>query len=65
VKAWCAVQTVYVNNKVETKQMKAIVIEGYGDKNVLIEKNIETPSISENQVLVEVHALLLTQLTGR
>ena len=36
--------------------MKAIVIEEYGDKNVLIEKNIERPSISENQVLVEVHA---------
>ena len=36
--------------------MKAIVIEGYGDKNVLVEKDIETPKISENQVLVEVHA---------
>ncbi|WP_078548358.1 NADP-dependent oxidoreductase [Litchfieldia alkalitelluris] len=36
--------------------MKAIVIEEYGDKNVLVEKNIERPSISENQVLVEVHA---------
>jgi NADPH:quinone reductase-like Zn-dependent oxidoreductase len=36
--------------------MKAIVIESYGDKDVLVEKNIETPSISDNQVLVEVYA---------
>ncbi|WP_223701658.1 NADP-dependent oxidoreductase [Sutcliffiella deserti] len=36
--------------------MKAIVIEEYGDKNVLVEKDIERPSISENQVLVEVYA---------
>lgn len=36
--------------------MKAIVIEEYGDRNVLVEKNIERPSIAENQVLVEVHA---------
>jgi NADPH:quinone reductase-like Zn-dependent oxidoreductase len=36
--------------------MKAIVIEEYGDKNVLVEKTIQTPIISENQVLVEVHA---------
>jgi 2-desacetyl-2-hydroxyethyl bacteriochlorophyllide A dehydrogenase len=36
--------------------MKAIVIEEYGDKNVLVEKDIETPKISENQVLVEVYA---------
>lgn len=36
--------------------MKAIVIEEYGDKNTLVEKDIETPKISENQVLVEVHA---------
>lgn len=36
--------------------MKAIVIEEYGDRNVLVEKNIERPSISESQVLVEVHA---------
>ncbi|WP_409250743.1 NADP-dependent oxidoreductase [Bacillus sp. SCS-153A] len=36
--------------------MKAIVIEEYGDKSVLKEKDIEKPSISENQVLVEVHS---------
>lgn len=36
--------------------MKAIVIEEYGDKNVLVEKEIEAPKISTNQVLVEVHA---------
>jgi NADPH:quinone reductase-like Zn-dependent oxidoreductase len=36
--------------------MKAIVIEEYGDKNVLVEKELETPKISENQVLVEMHA---------
>ncbi|MCA1032707.1 NADP-dependent oxidoreductase [Bacillus timonensis] len=36
--------------------MKAIVIEEYGDKNVLVEKEMDTPKISENQVLVEVHA---------
>lgn len=36
--------------------MKAIVIEEYGDKNVLVEKNIDTPKIAEDQVLVEVHA---------
>ncbi|EDL66461.1 NADP-dependent oxidoreductase [Bacillus sp. SG-1] len=36
--------------------MKAIVIEEYGDKDVLVEKDIEKPSIAENQVLVEMHA---------
>ncbi|OZM56904.1 NADPH:quinone reductase [Lottiidibacillus patelloidae] len=36
--------------------MKAIVIEAYGDKNTLVEKEIDTPKISEDQVLVEIHA---------
>ena len=45
--------------------MKAIVIEEYGDKNVLVEKTIERPSISENQVLVEVHATSINPIDGK
>ncbi|WP_246943726.1 NADP-dependent oxidoreductase [Bacillus pinisoli] len=36
--------------------MKAIVIEEYGDKDVLVERDIDTPHITDDQVLVEVHA---------
>ncbi len=36
--------------------MKAIVIEEYGDKNVLKEKMMEKSTITESQVLLEVHA---------
>ncbi len=36
--------------------MKAIVIDQYGEKNVLTEREVETPSIQDNQVLVEIHA---------
>ncbi|ANU21873.1 NADP-dependent oxidoreductase [Planococcus donghaensis] len=36
--------------------MKAIVIDQYGEKNVLTEREVEKPSIQENQVLVEIHA---------
>ncbi|MFC4714500.1 NADP-dependent oxidoreductase [Planococcus dechangensis] len=36
--------------------MKAIVIDQYGGKEQLKERDVETPSIAENQVLVEVHA---------
>lgn len=36
--------------------MKAIVIDQYGGKEQLKEREVETPSIAENQVLVEVHA---------
>ncbi|MCF6137487.1 NADP-dependent oxidoreductase [Pseudalkalibacillus berkeleyi] len=36
--------------------MKAIVIEQYGGKETLKEKDVETPTINEDQVLVEIHA---------
>ncbi|MBX0357966.1 NADP-dependent oxidoreductase [Halobacillus sp. Nhm2S1] len=36
--------------------MKAIVIEQYGDRNQLIEKDVERPVPSESQVIVELHA---------
>ncbi|ANU14598.1 NADP-dependent oxidoreductase [Planococcus halocryophilus] len=36
--------------------MKAIVIDQYGEKNVLTEREVEKPSIQEDQVLVEIHA---------
>ncbi|GGF21145.1 NADPH:quinone reductase [Halobacillus andaensis] len=36
--------------------MKAIVIEQYGGKDQLIEKEVPTPEIKSNQVLVELHA---------
>ena len=36
--------------------MKAIVIEEYGNKNQLIEKEIELPKLKDDQVLVEMHA---------
>ncbi|MFG6147225.1 NADP-dependent oxidoreductase [Halobacillus sp. B23F22_1] len=36
--------------------MKAIVIEQYGGRNQLIEKEVPTPEIKSNQVLVELHA---------
>ncbi|MFC0525038.1 NADP-dependent oxidoreductase [Pontibacillus salicampi] len=36
--------------------MKAIVIEQYGGKEQLVEKELETPAIKEDQVLVEMHA---------
>ena len=36
--------------------MKAIVIDQYGDKDVLQEREVDQPSIQDDQVLVEVHA---------
>ncbi|GEN53452.1 NADP-dependent oxidoreductase [Halobacillus faecis] len=36
--------------------MKAIVIEQYGDRNQLIEKDVERPVPDESQVIVELHA---------
>jgi len=36
--------------------MKAIVIDEYGDKEVLQEREIEKPAIEDNQVLVESYA---------
>lgn len=36
--------------------MKAVVIEQYGGKNQLKEKDVPTPEIGENQVLIENHA---------
>ncbi|WP_181347691.1 NADP-dependent oxidoreductase [Thalassobacillus sp. CUG 92003] len=36
--------------------MKAVVIEAYGDKDQLVEKQGEVPEINADQVLVEVHA---------
>ena len=36
--------------------MKAIVIDQYGDKNVLQEREVDQPSIQEDQVLLEIHA---------
>jgi len=36
--------------------LKAIVIEQYGGKDVLQEKEVETPKVSDNQVLIEMHA---------
>lgn len=36
--------------------MKAIVIDSYGGKEQLKEREVEKPAINENQVLVEVHA---------
>ncbi|MFC7319459.1 NADP-dependent oxidoreductase [Halobacillus campisalis] len=36
--------------------MKAIVIEQYGNKEQLVEKEVSIPEIEENQVLVELHA---------
>ncbi|GGM39978.1 oxidoreductase [Paraliobacillus quinghaiensis] len=36
--------------------MKAIVINEYGDKDVLQEQEVQKPVIKENQVLVEAHA---------
>lgn len=36
--------------------MKAIVIDQYGDKDVLQEREVDQPSIQENQVLLEIHA---------
>ncbi|WP_431802897.1 NADP-dependent oxidoreductase [Halobacillus andaensis] len=36
--------------------MKAIVIEQYGGKEQLVEKEVSTPEIKSNQVLVELHA---------
>ncbi|MDN3451042.1 NADP-dependent oxidoreductase [Planococcus sp. APC 3906] len=36
--------------------MKAIVIDQYGDKDVLQEREVDQPSIHEDQVLVEIHA---------
>ncbi|WP_186575919.1 NADP-dependent oxidoreductase [Aquibacillus kalidii] len=36
--------------------MKAIVIDQYGGKDLLTEREISVPAINENQVLVELHA---------
>lgn len=36
--------------------MKAIVIDQYGDKDVLQEREVDQPSIQEDQVLLEIHA---------
>ncbi len=36
--------------------MKAIVIDNYGGKEQLKEREVEKPTINENQVLVEIHA---------
>ncbi|MDC3418322.1 NADP-dependent oxidoreductase [Aquibacillus salsiterrae] len=36
--------------------MKAIVIDQYGEKEVLKERNIEKPTIQDDQVLLEIHA---------
>lgn len=36
--------------------MKAIVIDQYGEKDVLKEREVDQPSIQEDQVLLEVHA---------
>ncbi|MEB7367633.1 MULTISPECIES: NADP-dependent oxidoreductase [Staphylococcus] len=36
--------------------MKAIVIENYGHSNELVEKEVETPLIQDNQILIEQHA---------
>ena len=36
--------------------MKAITTEKYGDVDVLIQQEVEKPSIQENEILVEVHA---------
>jgi len=42
--------------------MKAIVIEEYGGKEQLKEKEIERPAISKDQVLLEVHATSINQI---
>lgn len=42
--------------------MKAIVIEQYGGKEQLKEKELERPQISENQVLLEIHATSINQI---
>lgn len=42
--------------------MKAIVIEEYGGKEQLKEKEIERPAISQDQVLLEVHATSINQI---
>lgn len=36
--------------------MRAVIINEYGDKNVLVEKELPKPEIKPNQVLVEVYA---------
>ncbi|MDN7228049.1 NADP-dependent oxidoreductase [Planococcus sp. N064] len=42
--------------------MKAIVIEQYGGKEQLKEKELERPQISENQVLLEIYATSINQI---
>lgn len=42
--------------------MKAIVIDQYGGKEELKEREIERPSIKENDVLLEVHATSINQI---
>lgn len=42
--------------------MKAIVIKQYGGKEQLKEKELERPQISENQVLLEIHATSINQI---
>lgn len=36
--------------------LKAIVIDQYGENNVLTERDVEKPAIQDDQVLVEIHA---------
>lgn len=42
--------------------MKAIVIEEYGGKEQLKEKELEHPQIAEDQVLLEIHATSINQI---
>ena len=44
--------------------MKALVQEGYGATDVLALREIDTPQIDENGVLVEVHAAAVNALIG-
>lgn len=44
--------------------MKAIVIDQYGGKEQLKEREMERPSITDDQVLLEVHATSIIQLIG-